>query len=158
MSADVMKITGIPFLMTILKHIKFGTAGKLNNMNNSNIVKHFEAVIGAYVTQGFCVTIFLADNQFESMQGDLTNLHAILHITSRYEHVPEVKRYNRTVKERVRGNHAMLPFKHLPLVFIIEMVYNAVFWRNMFALKGGVSKTQSPSENAPDCKLNYNAH
>ena len=29
LSADVMKITGIPFLMTISKRIKFGTAGKL---------------------------------------------------------------------------------------------------------------------------------
>ena len=52
----------------------------------------------------------------------------------------------------------MLPFQHLPSVIIIEMVYNAVFWRNMFALKGGVSKTQSPSENFLNRKLNYNAH
>ena len=82
LSADVMKVTGIPFLMTISKHIKFGTAGKLDNMNNSHIIKHFKAVIGAYVTRGFCVTIILANNQFESMQGDLANLHAMLHITS----------------------------------------------------------------------------
>ena len=37
------------------------------------------------------------------------------------------------------------------------MVYAAVFWRNMFALKGGVSKTQSPSEIILNCKLNFNA-
>merc|ERR1712086_156249 len=158
LSADVMKVTGIPFLMTISKHIKFGTAGKLDNMNNSHIIKHFKAVIGAYVARGFRVTIILADNQFESMRGDLANLHATLHITSRDEHAPEVERYNRTVKERVRGNHAMLPFQHLPPVFVIEMVYNAVFWRNMFALKGGVSKTQSPSEIVLNRKLDYNSH
>ena len=70
---------------------------------------------------------YLPDNQFESMQGDLANLHAILHITSRDEHVPEVESYNRTIKERVRGNHTMLPFQHLPPVFIIEMVYSSVF-------------------------------
>ena len=80
LSADVMKVPGIPFFMTILKHIKFGTAGKLDNMNNSHIIKHFKAVIGAYVTRGFRVTVILADNQFESMRGDLANLHAILHI------------------------------------------------------------------------------
>ena len=38
------------------------------------------------------------------------------------------------------------------------MVYSSVFWRNMFALKGGVSKTQSPSEIVLNRKLNYNAH
>ena len=63
LSADVMKVTGIPFLMTILKHIKFGTAGKLDNMNNSHIIKHFKAVISAYVTRGFHVTIILANNE-----------------------------------------------------------------------------------------------
>ena len=97
MSADVTNVTEIPFLITISKHINFGTAGKLDNMNNSHIIKHFKAVIGAYVTRGFRVTIILADNQFESMRGDLANLHAMLHITSRDEHVPKVKRYNRTM-------------------------------------------------------------
>ena len=96
-------------------------------MNNSHIIKHFKELIGAYVTRGFCVTIILADNQFESMRGDLANLHAMLHITSRDEHVPEVERYNRTIKERVRANHTMIPFQHLPPVFIIEMVYSSVF-------------------------------
>ena len=139
-----MKVTGIPSLMTISKHIKFGTAGKLDNMNNSHIIKHFNSVI--------------ADNQFKSMRGDLANLHAMLHITSRDEHVPEVERHNRTIKERVRGNHAMLPFQYLLPVFIIEMVYSSVFWHNMFALKGGVSKTQSPSNFFLSRKLNYNKH
>ena len=92
-------------------------------LNNSHIIKHFKAVIGVYVTQGFCVTIILADNQIESMQCDLANLHAMLHITSRDEHVPKVKRYNHTIKEHVRGNHAMLLFQHLPPVLIIKIVY-----------------------------------
>ena len=82
----------------------------------------------------------------------------MLHITLRDKHVPKVERYNRTIKESVRGNHAMLPFQHLPTVFTIEMVYSSVFWRNMFALKGGVSKTQSPSKSVLKRKFNYNAH
>ena len=82
----------------------------------------------------------------------------MLHITSRDEHVPEVERYNRTIKERVRGNHTMFQFQHLSPVFIIVIVYRSVSWRNMFALKGGVSKTQSPSEIVLNRKLNYNAH
>ena len=155
---DIMKVTGIPFLMTISKHIKFGSAGKLDSMNNSHIIKHFKAVIGAYVKRGFCVTIILANNQFESMQGDLANLHAILHITLCDGHVPEVKRCNRTIKERHRDNYIMLFFKHLPPVVIIEMVYNAVFWHNMFVLDGGVSKTWCLSEIAINRIINHKAH
>ncbi len=48
LSADVMKVNGIPFLMIISRHITFGTAGKLDNMNNTHIIKHFKAVSGAY--------------------------------------------------------------------------------------------------------------
>ena len=76
LSVDIMKVAGIPFLMTISRHIKFGSAGRLVNMKNSHILKHFKALIGAYVTRGFKVTIILADNQFESMCGELADLHA----------------------------------------------------------------------------------
>ena len=38
------------------------------------------------------------------------------------------------------------------------MVYTAVFWRNMFALKGCISKTQSPSECILNRKFNFSAH
>ena len=88
LSVDIMKVTGIPFLMTISRHIKFGSAGKLDNMKNSHIIKHFKAIIGAYVTRGFRVTIILADNQFESMHGDLAYLHAQLNITIMCFHTP----------------------------------------------------------------------
>ena len=44
---DIMKVAGIPFLMTISRNIKFGSAGKLDNMKNSHILKHFKALIGA---------------------------------------------------------------------------------------------------------------
>ncbi len=158
LSADVMKVTGIPFLMTISKHIKFGSAGKLDSMRNSHIIRHFKAVIGAYVTRGFRVTIIIADNQFESMRGELADLHCLLHVVARDEHVPEVERYNRTIKERVRAQYNVLPFKHLPPIFVVEMVYASVFWRNMFALKGGVSKTMSPSEIVLNRRLDFNAH
>ena len=60
-------------------------------MNTGHILKHFKALIGAYVTRGFKVTIMLADNQFEPIRGDLTDLHAQLHITSRDEYVPEIE-------------------------------------------------------------------
>ena len=62
------------------------------------------------------------------------------------------------MKERVCGNYNVIPFEHLPPIVVIEMVYTDVFWRNMFALKGGVSKTQSPSEIILNRKLNFNAH
>ena len=110
-------------------------------MKNSHIIKHFKTIIGAYVTRGVCVIIVLANNQFETMRGDIADLHMTLNITSCDKHVPEIKWFNRTIKERVRSNYNMLPYNYLPPMIVIEMMYCSVFWRNMFALKGGISKT-----------------
>jgi hypothetical protein len=52
----------------------------------------------------------------------------------------------------------VLPFQHVPPIFIIELVYLQVFWRNVFALKGSISLTQSPSEIILNHKLDFNAH
>ena len=92
------------------------------------------------------------------MCGDLADLHAQLNITACDEHVPEIERFNRTIKEHLRGNYNVLLFDHLPPMIVIEMVYTGAFWRNMLALKGSVSQTQSPSEIILNRKLNFNAH
>ena len=41
---------------------------------------------------------------------------------------------------------------------MVELVYSQVFWCNMFAIKGGISATQSPSELILNRKLDYNSH
>jgi len=58
-----------------------------------------------------------------------------VNITGRYEHVPEVRRYIRTVKERARAIVFTLSFAILPHKLIVEIVYNAVFWLNSFPHK-----------------------
>ena len=158
LSADIMKVCGIPFLNTISRHIKFGSAGRLDNIKNSTIVSHFKAVISVYRIRGFRVTIILADNQFESMRGDIANLGAIVNVVSRDEHVPEVERFNRTIKDRVQSQYTILPFDHLPQIMVVELVYSPVFWQNMFALKGGISATQSPAEIILNRRIDFNAH
>ena len=62
LSVDIIKVVGIPFLMTILIHIEFGSVRKLDNMTNSHTLKQFNALIDVYGTRGFKVTIILAEN------------------------------------------------------------------------------------------------
>ena len=114
--------------MTISKHMKFGSAGKLDTLENATIISHFRVVMGVYASRGFCVTIILANNQFESMRGDLADLGTIINVISYDENVPEIERYNRTIKECVRSAYNVLRFIHVPPVFIVELVYSQVFW------------------------------
>ncbi|KAL7487947.1 hypothetical protein ACHAW6_013525 [Cyclotella cf. meneghiniana] len=114
LSADIMKVNTIPFLMTISRHIRFGSAGKLDNMKNSTILKHFKTIIAVYSVCGFNVTIVMVDNQFESMRGDLADLGALINVVSHDKHVPDIKQFNQTIKERTRCTYNMVPYKHFP--------------------------------------------
>ena len=118
LSVDIMKVAGIPFLVTIRRHIKSGSAGKMDS-TNGHILKHFNALVGTYVTRGFKVITLLAGNQFESMCGSLVDLHAQLHITSRDKSVKEIKRYNHTTKDRVHGNCNTILFDCLSPIIVI---------------------------------------
>jgi hypothetical protein len=148
-----MKVNGIPFLMTTSRHIKFVSAGKLDNTDNITILKHFKLVFVTYASRGFKVTIILTDNQFKSIRSEQADMSAIINIVSRDEHVPKVERYNQTIKDHVCSVYKILPFKHIPPIFVVELVYSQVFWRNMFAIKGGISATRSPSELI--CKVEF---
>ena len=48
LSIDVMKVNSIPFLMTISRHIKFGTASKLDTMKGSLLIKHLTTINKLY--------------------------------------------------------------------------------------------------------------
>ena len=158
LSVDIMKVNNIPFFMTISKHIKFGTTSKLDSMENKIIVKHFKIVFGLYTTSGFLVKVVMADNQFESMRGDIADLGAIINVVSRDKHVPDIERYICTTKELVHATHNIIPFKFIPPIFIVEMVYANVFWRNRFPLKGGISRTQGPAEIILNCAMDFNTY
>jgi len=110
LSVDILKISNIPFLMTISKHIKFGSAGKLDILENKTIISHFNVFIGVNVIRGFWGTIILANNQFESMRGNLADIGAIVNIVSLDEHRPKIEWYNCTTKE-VKSAYNVLSFQ-----------------------------------------------
>jgi len=64
-----------------------------------------------------------------------------VNITGIDEHVPEIKRYIRTVKEWARAIINTLPFDILPHRLIVETVYNTIFWLNCFPHKEGIHST-----------------
>ena len=68
------------------------------------------------------------DGQFEPLRGNLAELGIVLNTASNDEHVPEIERQIRTVKERTRAIYCTLPFKKMPRRLIIEMVYAANYW------------------------------
>ncbi len=96
-------------------------------------------VMDLYLRGGFQVGTVLMDNEFEKLQ----NLVLVLAVntTAAKEHVPKVKQHIRLIKERGRGILNILPFKKMPQIILVELIYHVVLWLNAFPTKSGVSET-----------------
>jgi hypothetical protein len=132
--------------MTVSRHIKLGTAERLVNREEGTVLAAIVEVCKRYRGGGFRVKAILGDSEFEHLRGDFALVGINLNTTTRDEHVGEIERYNRTVKDRARAMYNILPFTKIPDCLIIEMVYTAVFWLNTLPATGGVSETLSPRE------------
>jgi len=67
----------------------------------------------------------------------------VINTTEANEHVLEVERKIRLIKERGRGIINTVQFKKMPRLMLIELVYQVVLWLNAFPAMSGVSKTLS---------------
>jgi hypothetical protein len=117
---DVMHINGIPFLVTISKHIHFGTVEAMKSKKTPEILKAVQRVIKIYKQRGFRVTWAMVDNEFEPIRGELADLGVGMNETGRDEHVPQIERYIRTIKERTRAVYNMLPFTQMPTILLLS--------------------------------------
>ena len=144
LSVDVMFVNRITFLTSISRHINFTTTDTLQNCTNSQLVQCVTNVKALYTKIGFKVTTELMDREFVLMSTALLNMGVSLNTASASEHVPEIERQQRVIKERARACHNSLPFKMILKIMITEMIYNCVLWINAFHPKGGVSYSISP--------------
>jgi len=73
----------------------------------------------------------LADNEFAVLKEDFENLGIRLNIASKEEHVPEVERQIRVIKERARSIVQTLPYYKMPKKLKIAMIYYVVYCLNL---------------------------
>jgi hypothetical protein len=99
-----------------------------------------------------------ANHEFDALQSFINDMPRAprLNITSADEHVPEVERCIRVIKERVRAIRHSLPFDQVPQMITIHMVLHVVKILNYFPTKRGISATWSPRMIMAGKPLNYN--
>jgi hypothetical protein len=158
LGGDIMFVNGIPFFMTISRNIKFGTAEMLKTQHNKTILAAIKQVKSVYMKRGFKIKHMLMDGQFESLRADIADLQITLNTVANDEHVPEIERRIRTVKERTRCIYNTLPFNQMPPRIVIEMVYSSNFWLNSFPPEDGVSVELSPRAIIAGLEINYEKH
>ena len=74
------------------------------------------------------------------------------------EHVQEIERQIKVIKERKRSICRTLSFNIIPGSIVIEMIPSVVLWLNAFPPVGGISQTYSPRTIMADCNLDYSKH
>ncbi|GKY97397.1 hypothetical protein MPSEU_000698200 [Mayamaea pseudoterrestris] len=156
--ADIMYINKVPMLVTFSRSIRFATVEVIQNRTLPVMLKAIESVLKIYARGGFRVVAALMDGEFAPMLGALADLGVALNATSEDEHVGEIERFIRVVKERVRATYNTLPFKHVPARLVIEMTKSAVFWLNAFPHERGISKDLSPRTIVTGQTVDFNRH
>jgi len=145
LAADIMKVNGVTFLVSISRAIKFGTVELLANQKMTTVLVAIKNINNLYKHRGFKLDVLLMDGEFESIcselagigefesiRGELAGIGITLNTVSRDEHVSDAERHIRTVKERSRCTFNTLPFKKIPAQMTVQMVYSANFWLNVF--------------------------
>jgi hypothetical protein len=141
--ADVFFVQGQRFHHTISRKIKFRTVAPVTNVNRATLREQTKAVIDCYTNRGFNITNIHADGAFECIREAVAPI--ILNINAADEHVGEVERSIRTIKERVRATVHGLPYKRLPREMIKGVVRFAVKSLNQFPAEDGISDVISPT-------------
>mmetsp|Transcript_36183 Transcript_36183/g.51177 ORF Transcript_36183/g.51177 Transcript_36183/m.51177 type:complete len:412 (+) Transcript_36183:1053-2288(+) len=160
MTADIFFVNGIPFFLTLSRKLDFTAVTHLKNRNISSIFTAFKPIYGFYRRRGFRITTVHADNEFGPLQELINDMPAgpSMNLASAREHVPEIERRIRVVKERVRALRCSLLFNKIPALMTIHMVLHAVKMLTNFPTKAGVSATMSPRELLTDESLDYKKH
>ena len=86
--------------------------------------------------------IAMMDGEFKCIRHELGEEGIQVNISGREDHVGEVERYIRTVKERMRCVFNSLLYA-LSRKLTVELANYVVFWLNAFPAEGGVSITMT---------------
>ena len=141
---DIMYVNRVAMLVSILRNIKFATIEAIPNSKSSVILKSMQAILQIYWQNGFLVEVALMDGEFVHLCGELASMGMTLNDTSRDEHVGDIERFIRTIKERMRAIYNTLPFEKVPARLTIEMAKASVFWLNSLPQKNGLYSELSP--------------
>ncbi len=146
LTADIFFVNRIPFFVTYSRKICFTAVNHLSDRVIKTIYKAYKEIHSFNLQRGFHITTLIVDDEFAPLQVSIQSMPGgpKVNLTSASEHVPEIERRIRVIKERARSSRHSLPFNRIPKLLTIHLVFNSVKLLNHFPVKGGISDTISP--------------
>ncbi len=156
LAVAIMFVNGVLFLVSVARGLNLVTAEHMPTKTAKQLAAGIVHVMDLYSCGGFQVGMVLMDNKFEK----LWNLVPVLAVntTAAKEHIPKVKRRIWLIKKCDRGILNTLPFKKMPQIMLVELIYHVVLWLNAFPKKSGVLETLSLQEIVMRHKLDFTKH
>ena len=145
---DLMFVGELPFLVCVSRKLNLLTVAYLPGKGLSSLSKAVQLTLDAYKGRGYKVTTIMFDGEggMKAMKSSLLAMGIVVNDAAKDEHVPEVERAIRQVKERVRGFWNTLPYQ-LPSILIASLVSYCVKYINMVPRQSMIGHgTLSPRE------------
>jgi hypothetical protein len=140
LTADIIFVNKIPFILTLSCKICFTAVNHLKNRTVPTIFKAFKEIYQYYFQRGFHITVLHVDSEFaplKTMIETMPSCPIMVNLASANEHVPEIERRIRVLKEQCRSSRHDLPFQRIPKLLTIHIVFHSVRMLNFFPTKGG---------------------
>ena len=121
-----MFVNGIAFLVSASRTINLITIEHAPKRTASNLGIILNCILRVYNKAGFTVQILLMDNEFEKVRDHIPSVD--LNTPAASEHIGEIERRIRLIKERARGIVCTLPYPQLPQQIVIHLMHFVVMW------------------------------
>jgi hypothetical protein len=122
--------------------MKMRTVAAVRNRSKPVLLNELKTVLNFYESRNYHITGVHADHEFKCIREEIRPVN--LDVAAPDDHVHEIERSIRTVKERVRCTMHSFPFKRIPKVMCRAVVEKAVRDLNQFPAKDGIAEKMSP--------------
>ena len=152
-----MFVNGLAFFTTLGRNIRFGTSEHVPSWTAKQLAKSLMKIVKLYALGGFVIRTVIMDGEFKKIKPEV---ELDVNITAAREHVGEIERYHKTLKERCRCVLSdMRPivsdaYQYLHKQIIIRLVYVCIMMLNSVLATKGKSNRFGPHEIVTRWRLN----
>ena len=136
-------VNGSPFLHIKPRKIDFMSVQSCNSRGKYETIYVLNQVKTKYKDRGFTITDLHGNNEFENIHNFLAPAH--LHTCSANEHIRDINRSIRKIKEQVRCGCHSIPYKKFTKLMAGSLVQDIKTCLNMFLSKNGKSRNLGPA-------------
>jgi hypothetical protein len=140
---DIYYVLGLTFTLSVSRDIRYLSSRFIPDRTNPHIRDCITSDLALYRNRGFQPTAIHADGEFNAVRTLFPDVQFT--ICAADDHVPEVERAIRSVKESLRASIHGMPFNRLPRALVKELTTFAVRTINMLPHPDGISPHMSPA-------------